>query len=126
MISKDRVVVGSCVVVQFDVLEFFGLKQIFQSMQYPIFSRTTGMKKLVVDGVFRYCRHPMYLFLLLGFLLSPSVSLDKFLFVMYAIIYLNIAIPIEERKLEKMFGQAYLDYKRSVPSVVPNICWKKK
>ena len=124
--SNERFFTGACVVIQFDHWEFFGFKQIFQSMQYPILSRTTGMKKLVVDGVFRYCRHPMYLFLLLGFLLSPKVSLDKFLFVLFAIIYLYIAIPIEERKLEKMFGQSYLDYKSSVPAIVPNVCYKKK
>ena len=79
------------------------------------------MENLVVDGMFQYCRHPMYLFLLLGFGVSPSVSLDRFLFVASAILYLYIAIPIEEKKLEKIFGQAYVDYKRRVPTaIIPN------
>jgi protein-S-isoprenylcysteine O-methyltransferase Ste14 len=64
----------------------------------------------------------MYLFLLLGFILSPCVSFDKCLFVIYAIVYLYIAIPIEE----KIFGQTYMDYKHRVSSIVPNLFYKKK
>ncbi|CAF4171495.1 unnamed protein product [Adineta steineri] len=117
---------GMCVVIQFNSLEFFGFKQIYQSTSCPIISRTTGMNKLVTDGIFKFCRHPMYLFLLLGCIISPSVSLDKFLFVIYAILYLYIAIPIEEKKLEKIFGQAYIDYKNEVPSIIPKLYNIKK
>ncbi|CAF1054703.1 unnamed protein product [Adineta steineri] len=117
---------GMCVVIQFDSLEFFGFKQIYQSTSCPIISRTTGMNKLVTDGIFKFCRHPMYLFLLLGCIISPSVSLDKFLFIIYAILYLYIAIPIEEKKLEKIFGQAYIDYKNEVPSIIPKLYNIKK
>ncbi|UJR10767.1 hypothetical protein I4U23_014955 [Adineta vaga] len=116
---------GALVIIQFNLFEFFGLKQIFQSTTCPTTSRTTGMNKLVTNGIFHYCRHPMYFFLLLGYILSPCVSLDKFLFIIYAIVYLYIAIPIEEKKLEIIFGQAYMAYKNSVPSVLPNFYRKK-
>ena len=89
-------------------------------------SRTIGMNQLAINGLFRYCRNPMYLFLLLGYGLSPCVSLDKLLFIIYTIIYLYVAIPIEERKLEIIFGQAYIDYKSSVPCMIPNLYHKKK
>ena len=112
--------------IQFGAFEFFGLKQIFQSTQCPMVSRTTGMDKLATSGLFQYCRNPMYLFLLLGYVLSPCVSLDKCLFIVYTIIYLYVAIPIEEKKLEKIFGHAYIDYKCSVPCIIPNLCQKKK
>jgi protein-S-isoprenylcysteine O-methyltransferase Ste14 len=113
---------GGLVVMQLNLLDFFGLRQIFQSSGCPAATtRTVGMDKLVTSGMFHYCRHPMYLFLLLSFILSPCVSLDKFLFVLYTILYLYIAIPIEERKLEIIFGQPYLAYQKRVPSVVPSI-----
>lgn len=117
---------GMLVVIQFSALEFFGVKQIFQSSTCLMNSRTTGMNKLVTNGVFHYCRHPMYFFLLVGYTLSPCVSLDKFLFVIYAIGYLHIAIPIEEKKLEAIFGPAYIEYKQRVPAVVPRFSKKDK
>lgn len=109
--------------MQFNPLEFFGVRQIFHSDAQP--TRTAGMKQLVTDGIFQYCRHPMYLFLLLALVLSPSVSLDKLLYVIYAILYLYVAIPIEEKKLEIIFGQAYLAYQKRVPSVVPQLQRRK-
>jgi methanethiol S-methyltransferase len=117
---------GVSVPIQFGAFEFFGLKQIFQSTQCPMTSRTVGMNQLATNGVFRYCRNPMYLFLLLGYIVSPCLSLDKLLFTTYTVVYLCIAIPIEERKLEKIFGQAYIDYKCSVPCIIPNLYHKKK
>lgn len=112
--------------IQFGAFEFFGLKQIFQSSQCPMDSRTIGMNQLAINGLFRHCRNPMYLFLLLGYGLSPCVSLDKLLFIIYTILYLRVAIPIEERKLEVIFGQAYIDYKSSVPCIIPNLYHKKQ
>jgi protein-S-isoprenylcysteine O-methyltransferase Ste14 len=112
--------------IQFGAFEFFGLKQIFESTACPILSRTTGMKTLVTDGMFQYCRHPMYLVVLLGFIISPSVSFDKLLFIICATVYLYIAIPIEEKKLEKIFGQAYVDYRKNVPAIMPNLKRSKK
>ncbi|CAF1125599.1 unnamed protein product [Adineta ricciae] len=117
---------GMLVIKQFSMLQFFGIKQIFQSSSCLMNFRTTGMNKLVTDGMFHYCRHPMYLFLLVGYILSPCVSLDKFLFVIYTIGYLYIAIPIEEKKLEVTFGPAYIAYKKCVPAVLPRFEKKNK
>jgi protein-S-isoprenylcysteine O-methyltransferase Ste14 len=36
--------------------------------------------------------------------------------------YFRILFPIEE----KIFGQTYMNYKHRVPSIVPNLFYKKK
>lgn len=89
-------------------------------------SRTIGVNKLITNGLFEYCRHPMYFFLLLSYICSPCVSFDKFLFIIFTSIYLFIAIPIEEKKLVYIFGQAYINYQQNVPSIILNFFQKKK
>lgn len=72
---------------------------------------------LVIAGVYRYSRNPMYLGMALvlfswgGYLANP---LNLFIFIGY-IFYMNyFQIEVEERALEKLFGEAFLDYKRRV------------
>ncbi|WP_371372327.1 isoprenylcysteine carboxylmethyltransferase family protein [Thalassotalea aquiviva] len=68
---------------------------------------------LVVSGVFRYSRNPMYLalvFFLIAFALYLS-SLWASLGIVGFILYINVfQIKPEERILTARFGQAYLDY----------------
>ena len=73
--------------------------------------------RLVITGIYRYSRNPMYcgvtLFLLaLGIFLNDGLTLLMIpLFVVY-LTYFQI-IP-EERILEQRFGNEYQDYKKSV------------
>lgn len=68
---------------------------------------------LVIAGIYRYSRNPMYLgFALglagLGFCLSNAVA---FLGVPAFVLYMNrFQIVPEEKALERCFGQAYRDY----------------
>lgn len=72
---------------------------------------------LVQDGIYRYTRNPMYLGVVvayagLGVLLGSwwLILLNiLMLFLLYA-----LAIKGEEAFLERLFGDAYLDYKRRV------------
>jgi protein-S-isoprenylcysteine O-methyltransferase Ste14 len=72
---------------------------------------------LVTTGPFRISRNPMYLGLLgvmigLAFVLGTAsgfaAAIVFFLFVNF------ISIPYEEKKMERQFGEAYLDYKARV------------
>ena len=73
---------------------------------------------LVICGIYRISRNPMYLgFLLLliawGLYLSHALSL--FLFPPLFIIYMNtFQIPHEEKALEAIFGEEFISYKNSV------------
>lgn len=74
--------------------------------------------QLVTDGVFRFSRNPMYLGLLLllaGWAAwlgsaSPWLVLPPF-----AIFMTVVQIAAEEEALTRVFGAAYLAYRRSVP-----------
>jgi protein-S-isoprenylcysteine O-methyltransferase Ste14 len=78
---------------------------------------------LVENGLYGIVRNPMHLgwtIVLIGIaLLTQSFTLLVIfipLFVLAHIVYLKL---VEEKELEKKFGQAYLDYKKSVPMFIP-------
>lgn len=84
----------------------------------------TGAPDLLTAGPYAFVRNPMYLgnliittalSVLSGLWYAPLVA-----WVAYAGVY-AVVIPYEERYLEARFGQEYLDYKRSVPRLVPRI-----
>ena len=113
------------VLFKFNPFEFCGIAQIFQNLTCPYSSsmesekRTTGNQALITSGLFRLCRHPLYLFTLLALFITPVMSLDRLVIIVYAFLYLLIGIPIEERKLIQIFGQDYIDYQQRVPAVMP-------
>ena len=72
---------------------------------------------LVVGGVYRFTRNPMYvgLTLILTGLALYVGSLPMFLApVGFAVIIHNVFIPHEEEKMERIFGQSYRDFKARV------------
>jgi protein-S-isoprenylcysteine O-methyltransferase Ste14 len=72
---------------------------------------------LLVHGLFRYSRNPMYLGLLL-ILLGTAIllgSLSPFLVILvFFVIIQEGYVKHEERFLEELFGEAYRSYKRRV------------
>lgn len=80
--------------------------------------QTEPSQKIVVDGLYKYTRNPIYLghFLMIfgEFLLFGYFSL--LIYLILFMLYTNLVIVfIEEKGLEKRFGNEYLMYKNSVP-----------
>lgn len=99
--------------LQTGAMHFLGLAQITAP-------RPSGAQhKLVVNGLYRYVRHPLYLFGLLILWLLPLMTWNILAFNLGATVYILIGIQFEERKLLKEFGQAYADYQRNVPMLIP-------
>ncbi|HLO29085.1 MAG TPA: isoprenylcysteine carboxylmethyltransferase family protein [Anaerolineales bacterium] len=98
--------------LQTDLLAFAGLRQLIE-----------GEKKseLVISGLYRFVRHPLYTFSLLILWLSPSVSVNSFIVSMALTIYVFIGILFEESKLVREFGQEYLQYKSVTPALIPGL-----
>lgn len=107
------------VMLKFDPLEFFGLRQIYSRPEQ--IERMSAGDHLLEDGIYSVIRHPIYFFTLSAFIVTPMMSLDRAVLTTASVLYLYFGIPIEERKLDRRFGGAYSDYRRRVPAVVPRI-----
>ena len=72
---------------------------------------------LVTTGVFRICRHPMYLGMTL-ILLGVAVLLGSLTplipVIVFPVLMELVFIRVEERMLEETFGEAWAAYKRKV------------
>ena len=86
-------------------------------------------KKLITEGIYSWVRNPM----LLGWLImlfGMGILLNSFylifiltpLFILLNTLYLK---TIEEKEMEKKFGEDYLRYKQSVPLFIPKIGRRK-
>ena len=79
-------------------------------------------KKLVVRGLYRYVRNPMYvgvLLVLIGeVLLLRSIVLIWYALAWLAIVHVNILV-YEERYLQFRFGESYTEYRKKVRRWIP-------
>ena len=79
-------------------------------------------RKLVVEGLHRYVRNPMYIgvaTIVLGqAVLFQSWHVLEYLVIVLAIVQFFVVF-YEERTLARQFGQEYEDYKRRVPRWIP-------
>ncbi len=96
---------------------------IFSIMKY--FRQLSGLNgnsdKLIISDLHSFVRHPLYsgtfLFLTGLFLLMPSLA--NLISVVIIITYTVMAIPLEEKKLVKKFGEQYISYMKNVPALFP-------
>lgn len=76
---------------------------------------------LVIEGPYRFTRNPMYLGIFLVLLgLCVAVGTWPMLFspVAFLILMRAVFIPYEERKMERLFGPAYVQYREKVPLII--------
>jgi protein-S-isoprenylcysteine O-methyltransferase Ste14 len=69
---------------------------------------------LQARGPYRLVRHPLYLGWILAVFGAASMTFDRLVFAVMTTAYLVVAIPWEERSLERAFGDAYERYKARV------------
>lgn len=85
------------------------------------FSQSTG-RALLASGIFGYVRHPFYLAYIL-YWLSWAITLGfqmpaSAILIAVTATYL-VSIRLEERALERTFGEDYREYRRRTPALVP-------
>jgi protein-S-isoprenylcysteine O-methyltransferase Ste14 len=80
-----------------------------------------GNQELVVRGPYRIVRHPIYTGLLMAVLGTAIVSGRLRAFLGFALIVIGILIKVrrEERALRQHFENAYEEYARRVPGLLP-------
>jgi protein-S-isoprenylcysteine O-methyltransferase Ste14 len=117
------------------VLALWGLRLAFRHISLGRFLGTAqldpawkslGPEKLVTDGVFRMVRHPLYLFSMLFIWLMPVMTWNILAFDLGVSLYMLVGSIFEERKLAAQFGQAYVEYRRKTPHIIPATKFQKK
>jgi len=69
---------------------------------------------LQVGGPYRVVRHPLYLGWMLAVFGTPHLTGDRLMFAIVSSAYLVVAVPWEERSLERVFGESYRRYRQRV------------
>lgn len=100
--------------MSFNLKEFFGFEQL---------QKNTNSNTLVVSGMYKYVRHPLYFALILIFAgIFCIIPTYKTLIInIIEIIYLIIGSALEENKLEAIFGEDYIKYKKTTKKLMPFI-----
>lgn len=104
----------------FSSKEFLGIQQVirFTSGNYSTEDLDEKLA-LRIEGPYRIMRHPLYFFSILFLLFRPTMDLFYLIFLIFAIIYFYVGSFYEEKKLIKVFGNEYTEYKKAVPSIIP-------
>ena len=106
------------------LLLLFGCIFMFATYGKGTLAPWTPTRKLVVRGPYRYVRNPMILgviFILVGeafYFNSIPILIWAMLFFVINTIYFEF---VEERRLERKFGESYLDYKDAVARWKPSL-----
>lgn len=106
------VLVATFLINHFDL---FGLRQVWLYLcgkpYTPLGFKTPGPYKVV--------RHPLYVGWLIVFWATPTMTIAHLVFALGMTIYILVAIRFEERDLVEYHGEAYADYRRTVPMLIP-------
>lgn len=80
-----------------------------------------GHQGLVTDGVYTFVRHPQYtgLFLvIIGFLIQWPTLLTVIMAPILIFAYVHLAFT-EEKNMQQIIGQQYIDYANRLPAFIP-------
>lgn len=97
--------------------DLFGLRQVYLNLRgipyTPLAFKT--------PGPYRHVRHPLYVGWLFAFWATPTMTSAHLVFALMTTAYILIAIRFEERDLEAVHGEAYAQYRKTVPMLVPSM-----
>ena len=81
-------------------------------------------QELLTEGPYRYCRNPMTLGAILAYLgmaVAAGTTAGTALVLALAASLLAYLKRLEEGELAERFGEAYAEYKRKTPFIVPRL-----
>lgn len=104
--------------LQTGVWSFLGLRQLVRAGE-------RGQSDLVVKGLYRHVRHPLYTTGLIFIWLVPVMTVNVLALNVGLSLYLVAGALVEERKLLREFGVEYVNYREIVPMLIPRFRLKR-
>lgn len=95
--------------------DLFGMRQVWLYLR----GREYTPLAFKTPWLYRYVRHPLYLGWLFAFWATPTMTAAHLVFAVATTTYILAAIQLEERDLVGVHGQAYADYRKRVPMLIP-------
>jgi methanethiol S-methyltransferase len=99
-----------------DHSELFGLRQAFRPE-----SPSQAQPSLKQPWLYRFVRHPLYLGMLMGFWVAPTMTIGHALFAAAMTGYVLVGVVFEERDLVRTFGAEYVRYRQAVGGLLPRL-----
>jgi protein-S-isoprenylcysteine O-methyltransferase Ste14 len=100
--------------------ELFGLQQVWQAFR----GISSAQAKFTTPALYKAVRHPLYLGFIIAFWATPFMTPSHLVFAIATSGYILLAIQLEERDLVRLYGDAYLEYRRRVPKLLP--IWRRR
>ena len=98
--------------------DLFGLRQVFVNLQGKAYLHP----EFTTRGLYRIVRHPIMLGFIIAFWAAPTMTLGHLVFAVATTAYILIALQLEEHDLVNLLGDAYSNYRKRVPMLIP---WSK-
>ncbi|MCB9889162.1 MAG: isoprenylcysteine carboxylmethyltransferase family protein [Planctomycetes bacterium] len=98
-----------------DHFDLFGLRQTWLAFR----GRSYTQRPFVERSFYRFVRHPLMLGFLVAFWAAPVMTLGHLVFALGFTVYIVAALTVEERDLLSLHGDAYREYQRRVPKLLP-------
>ncbi len=99
----------------------------FMGLQQLAGRRVIGEdEQLVVTGLYRWVRHPLYTAGLVFLWATPIMTRNLLSLYTGLSAYLVIGAIVEERKLLAIFGDAYASYREGTPMLIPRLPYQRK
>ncbi len=95
--------------------DLFGVRQVY----YYLLQKTYEPVSFKEPLFYRYVRHPLMFAFLIGFWVTPNMTIGHLLFSSLMTLYIIIGIKFEEQSLKNEFGESYGTYQRKVPMIIP-------
>jgi len=99
--------------IQTGLWSFLGLRQVLSGPEAD--------SQLVVKGMYRWVRHPLYSAALAFIWAIPLMTRNLLALNLGLTVYLIAGAWLEERKLLHKFGKAYARYRESTPMFIPKL-----
>lgn len=99
-------------VLQTDPWAFLGVRQLRQSPE-------AGPGRLVVSGLYRWVRHPLYTAGMVFLWFSPVMTMNTLALNLGLTAYIVLGARLEERRLLHEFGAEYAAYQLRTPMLIP-------